>query len=631
MSGPKQWDVSRALVIASLFNFLHNVGNFCIFPFLTIILRQFGLSPPLVGIIMGAKHIVFALWAPFCSFVAKTNSKRRIIIISSLFFSAGAGLALTIFQPLQHDLVFRFCNASLPSKNRLTTPGVLDMEMFGPEDNASLMLTEAPRVTTLATTRVTSHSKKKVLADYAIETDIPSKILTGLVTTTSQPSYAATQSQTSTTFKTLPKMHAAERLAKPNHKTRTNESASLELGASSSFEKSSLAQGLHEDLNDSTVKLLPHTKASRHLVPKKRDLNGNLLQTEPFLDFEHKTFLVVLGIVLIWEMFASPLKWTADDSLYEYLDFVDATDRHDKIWIWRYLGACLGSCSIVFLINELNCFSILGLPRVYLHFYSYSAFMFITLFLGTMYPIHVSKATEHTSKTFKALGLMGSDGHIVLLSLTVFIMGAVRSSADNFLFWQLQDIGSSELYMGLSVALSLFSEIVLYFLKYKLMKTFSFKWMVALGLFCQAIQLLYYSFLWSPWAVLPIQMLGAFSSSFLLWAVKSQVDDVATPGTERSIQLVLHCLSHQCGASVGSFAGGFVISSFSLPILFQACSVSVAAWILIFLVIQPKLPQTKKINYSRLLAPDNSDMSDSEDEQERDWLVKAMKEENKIW
>ncbi|XP_018423801.1 PREDICTED: major facilitator superfamily domain-containing protein 6-like [Nanorana parkeri] len=629
MSAPKQWDISKALAVASLFNFFHSVGNFCVFPFLTIFFRHFGLSPPLVGIIMGAKHMVYALWAPFCSFVAKTNSKRRIIIFCSLLLSAVASGILTFFPPLQQGMVFRYCNVSLSLANKQTTPGALDMEMFGPEDNGSFVLPEPPKVTTMATVIITSLSNTTTIAEPAGEAQMTSKTLKKLHAAPPHHPDLTAHLRTSTTRK-LSKTDASKRHTKPKDRITTSEQSTGGLERRTYSPEAVVRPSIAEEPQADGNSPIPQ-QPQAIFVPKKRDLSKKAAQPEHFLDGEHNIFLVVLGIVIFWEIVASPLEWTADDSVYEYLDFVDATDRHEKIWIWRYLGACLGAFSIVFLMDNVNCFFIPNFPRVYLHFYGYSAFMMITLLLSTWYPIHVSKKTEHASKTIKALGLMGSDGRIILLSITVFLMGAVRSTADNFLFWKMQDLGSSELYMGLSVVLVLVSEIVFYAFKGKLMRSLTFKWMVALGLLCQAVEFLYYSFFWAPWAVLPIQVSSAFSNGVLLWAIRSQIDDVATPGMERSIQLVLHCLSHHCGASLGSFASGFVISSFNLEILFQSCCVTLLVWLLMFLVIQPRLPQTKKINYSRLLAPDNSDMSDSEDEQERDWLVKAMKDDGKIW
>lgn len=85
------------------------------------------------------------------------------------------------------------------------------------------------------------------------------------------------------------------------------------------------------------------------------------------------------------------------------------------------------------------------------------------------------------------------------------------------------------------------------------------------------------------------------------------------------------------GASLGSFVGGFVVTHFSLAVLYQASCVVLLLWLVLFLSIQPKLPQEQKINYSKLLAVEASDTSDSEQGTERDWLVKAMREEHSDW
>ncbi|DAA18719.1 TPA: major facilitator superfamily domain containing 6-like [Bos taurus] len=103
------------------------------------------------------------------------------------------------------------------------------------------------------------------------------------------------------------------------------------------------------------------------------------------------------------------------------------------------------------------------------------------------------------------------------------------------------------------------------------------------------------------------------------------------PGTERPLSAVFR--AHVCGsgASLGSFVGGFVVMRFSLPVLYQACCVLLLLWLALFLSIQPRLPQERKINYSKLLTVEASDTSDSEQGTERDWLVKAIREEHSDW
>ncbi|XP_040293432.1 major facilitator superfamily domain-containing protein 6-like [Bufo bufo] len=613
MSVTKQWDVSRALAMAGLFHFFHGIGKFCLIPFLTIFFRHLGLSPALVGIIIGLKHMVHVFWAPVCSFMAKTNSKRRVLITASLLLSAGTGLAFTFFPPLERDIVLRYCNGSLPWKEKLTTPGAIDLVLFGPEDNTSLLVPKVSPTPQLGPVMITKPSSDKLVENLTMKA----------ITTENEDTIDRTLALSSHTqlFQT----------STPHQKRRkpvTKQTPAREKSTSHNDEVVDISS--HVGSSPSPVPSPKHKPSNHSAHSKKvRDVSLAFPVLEHLLDNEHKIFLVVLGMIMVWSIFAAPLKWIADDSLYEYLDFVDATDRHGKVWIWGHMGACIGSCTIVLWIENLHCFLTTDIPRIYLHFYSYSAFMVITVFLSVLYPIHVSKKSEHANKTIKALGLIGSDGRVILLSITVFLTGAIWSTAHNFLFWRMQDVGSTELYMGLSVAVALFSEVTLHSFKGKLLRVFSLKWTVVIGLGCLAVQMVFYSFLWTPWAVLSIQVLSAFSNGALIWAVNAQTNDVATPGTERSLQLVLHCLSHDCGAGVGSFAGGFIIGSFGLPVLFQACSVTLLLWICMFLLVHPRLPHIKKINYSRLLAADNSDMSDSDDDQERDWLVKAMKDDGK--
>ncbi|NP_001087560.1 major facilitator superfamily domain-containing protein 6-like protein A isoform X1 [Xenopus laevis] len=604
MSSTKQWDISKALTVATLFYFFHNVGKFCLMPFLTLYFRQLGLGAPLVGIIFGFKHAVHLLWAPLCSFLAKNHHKQRFFIMTSLLLSAGVGSLFAYYPPLDKNIVSLFCNTSMPWKEQLNPP--IDISVSVDENLNTTYAAPTDHQTTTGALNTLPSSVGKLATDPAM-TSLDLEITTHQRFTDQFPVTSNTILE-----------HQTKNVLGSGKAQKVMSSKSA---ASNSKQRSSL--------NNHTSPYATHPNVSHHPSiheRKVRDIGIDF--TDNSLDPQHKIFLIVLVLVIIWEILAAPLEWIADDSLYEYLDFVDATDRHGKLWIWGYLGASMGSIFITFLVDNLNCFVIYDIPRVFFHFFCYGGFLIGTLFLSTLYPIHVSKKTEHSNKTVKALGFLGSDGRIVLTALTVFLLGAVGSTTQNFLFWQMQDVGSSELYMGLSIAVGLLSELTLYFFRNKLLKIFTFKWMVALGLFSLGVQCLYYSFLWAPWSVLAIQILNAFSSGVIWWAINSQVVDLASPGTERSLQLALRWLAYGCGSSTGSFASGFIISRFSLAVLYQACCITLLLWIIIFLLVQPKLPNTKKINYSRLLAADNSDMSDSDEEQDRDWLVTAMKDEN---
>ncbi|XP_044309651.1 major facilitator superfamily domain-containing protein 6-like [Varanus komodoensis] len=639
MSINSQWDVNKAVTLATLFHFLYSAGNACTLPFLTLYFRQLGLTAPLVGIIIGLKHLITSLWAPLCSYLAKTHNKRKLLISGSLLCSVGASLLLSLVPPLSKNIVHNYCNMSQHPGKLLTATQVPDRSMIS---LSTLNISPAPNDKMTPTELLGMVSKDLVSTGKPAVTvtplnmyssvNIPSAINSGLNDTTIG-AQQFTGLTSGTSWKEI--SPGGQMLEAPVPVKAARSSITDIMNSRENAQKNgSSRRNISFVSHTAPVPPMEAPYILKNLSGRweiEQDESSQLLQGTDFLDSEHQVFLMVLGAVVLWELLAAPLGWMVDDSLYEYLDFVDAADKYGNLWIWSYLGASVGVCSIAVFVDQLDCFLSTNIPRFSVHFYGYALLITLTLLVSVFFPVHVSKKNEHVNKTGKALNLIGSDGRTILSAVTVFLTGAIGSTVQNFLFWQMQDQGSSELYMGLSVAIGLIAEILLYFFKSKLLRALSGGGTVAMSLSCLAAQLLYYSFLWNAWAVLPIQIFCAFSNGALWWAVNMLADDIATPGTERSLHLVLQGLSCGCGASLGSFAGGFVVNSFGLAVLYRACSITLMLWLILFMIVQSKLPRQKRINYSRLLAADSSDMSDSDDDyydKERDWLVKAMKDEN---
>ncbi|NXE08479.1 MF6LB protein, partial [Lophotis ruficrista] len=598
----EQWDVGRALALSGLFRLLQGAGRACAAPFLTLYLRHLGLPAPLVGVVAGAQHLAAALWAALCSRCPKGRRNRRLLVAGSLLGSAGASLLLTLIPPAGGDAGYRYCNASQQPGDRGATttvpgPGTSSHSVVSTSAATNAKAVWKETVKTTADVLIASRKPTLTMNWETREPEIPAPYrppLRGLAKETSSLGSAA---------------------------TNVVDSAEESLYATENNELS---------LIPTTLPTVGDAYTSRNLSDHWKDAQDVSFEVVQniFQDREHQIFLMVLGAVVLWELLATSLEWTVDESLYEYLDFVDATDRYGKLWIWSYLGASVGACSIAIFVDQLNCFLSSTITRLAVHFYGYALLVTLSLIVTVFFPVHVPKRTDHVNKTAKALALLWSDGRALLHAVTVFLTGAAGSAVQNFLFWQMEDQGSSELYMGLSVAVGLLAEILLYFFKGKLLRTFSSSKIVAVSLSLLAVQLLCYSFLWTVWSVLLTQILSAFSSGALWWVVNVTVDDIATPGMERSLHAVFQSLCYAGGASLGSFAGGFVVKHFGLAVLYRACCLSLVLWLFLFLIVQSKLPQQKKINYSRLLAADSSDMSASDEENERDWLVKAMKDES---
>ncbi|XP_057717535.1 major facilitator superfamily domain-containing protein 6-like [Corythoichthys intestinalis] len=360
----------------------------------------------------------------------------------------------------------------------------------------------------------------------------------------------------------------------------------------------------------------------------KEEGQQDFLSSLKMMDVQRQLFFLILITVSVWELVAAPLEWTADDGLYDYLDFADASDHYSSTGLCPVLGAAFGVAGSGLLVSQLNCFIVGHTSRSIVHFLCYAGVSALALPVAAFLPLYLNKQRVTANRLIKAVQLMHGSRRATLCAVTALLVGMTRSTVDNFLTWQMQDHHSTELHMGVSLGLASLSQAAFAFLAVRLTRLLSSGRLLTLGAAALGLQCLYYSFLWGPWAALPVQLLSSFSCGAFWWAVKVQSDDVATPGTERSIRRLYNALSLDLGSALGSFAGGFAVRWFGLVWLFRGVAAALILWCSCLPLLQWNAPHQYRINYSRLLAADGSETSDSESEQERDWLDKAMEDDH---
>lgn len=136
MKRSKQINVRRALALAGLFNFLLNCSRACLLPFLTLFLRQLGLSPTIIGVLIGTKHLITVVWSPASSLLFKLYNKRRVAISCTLALSAVLPLLLLLLPSLNSDPSPHTVVCHLSNTSEATTPhshqGILPVTTAGP-------------------------------------------------------------------------------------------------------------------------------------------------------------------------------------------------------------------------------------------------------------------------------------------------------------------------------------------------------------------------------------------------------------------------------------------------------------------------------------------------------------------
>ncbi|XP_059342033.1 major facilitator superfamily domain-containing protein 6-like [Ammospiza nelsoni] len=653
----ERWDVGRALALAALFRGLQGAGRGCAEPFLPLYLRLLGLPAPLVGAAAGAR-LLAALAVPLCC--PRGRAGRLLLLLGTALGSAGASLALTLIPPAG-DAAHTGCSlqlglpgslpAPLPSVLPSALPSPVPTPVPSPVPSPGRSSDRALNPSAVPHTRAVPGRAGTRAADVVAASREPalgSSASQGLLGTA-----GALQKRGRGTGEGDPKGKGSSD-GRSGRTVKGIDQQTPEPGGPASYSPPSPglpeetpgsaatdpADNAEESLNategnePALFKTAPPAVGDTH-VPENLSNSGDAsLEAVQSVsqDRQYRVFLMVLGAVVLWELLATSLEWAMDESVYEYLDFVDATDRHGGLWPWGCVGAAAGACGVSVLVDRLPCSLGGSIPRLAVHFYAYAVLAVLSLTVSVSFASSNPRRSPRAPGLPKALSLLRGHGRALLFAGALFLVGAASSASHSFLPWQLQDQGGSELLVGLWVALGPLAELALHPLGPRLLRALPGGGAEALGLGALAAQLLSYSLLRVPWAALPLQALSGLGSGALRWHTQGTVRDVATPGTERALLALLRALG-TAGAGLGSLGAGFVVQLLGLPVLLRASCVGLGIWTLFSLIVRSRLPRQRKINYSRLLAADSSEMSDSEEESEKDWLVKAMKDEsfNRNW
>ncbi|TSK87505.1 Major facilitator superfamily domain-containing protein 6-like [Bagarius yarrelli] len=569
MKRSKQWDVRGAVGFAAFFHFLYSCATGCLLPFLTLYLRHLGLTAVMTGTIMAVKHLVALAWRPLSCILARRHNKRRTVITGSLVCSAAVALTLLLFPPTGNSTENKSCNISQLNNVPTTLRPRTTLQKFSPSVRYSAEHTINP---------IQKHNSTEYISAVPV-----------------------------------------------NISTLHNNQSTAETTTSSRS----------DGKNSSDVQKPSAGKRSRSLMKREQKqekitkIQYQFLESLKVMDTQQQMFFFIMMIMILWEILAAPLTWAADDGLHEYLDFVDATERHRAVKPWKLLGAAGGiGCSGI-LVSVLYC-----LIGTVLHFYAYALLMGLAVPLAALLPLYRHKREHVPGAGVKALQLVRGDSQAMLCAITAVLTGMAGSAVSDFLLWQLQDHNATELQMGIIMAVVPLCQAAFAPLNGCLSRLLKFHGrLLPLAILGLSLQCLSYSFLQTPWTILPSQVLAGISIGALWWSLEAQSADIASPGTELAVKRVFEGLYLDLGAGLGSVAGGFVVQKFGINTLFQGTAAVLGLWCVTLAMLQWRIPRQRRINYSRLLAADASEMSESESEQDNDWLEKAMEEDkgNNNW
>ncbi|KAI4488195.1 hypothetical protein M0804_005043 [Polistes exclamans] len=154
-----------------------------------------------------------------------------------------------------------------------------------------------------------------------------------------------------------------------------------------------------------------------------------------------------------------------------------------------------------------------------------------------------------------------------------------------FLFWHLQDYGGSPTLFGVASVINHISEIFAYFFSFKLIRQIGHVKVLCLGLAGNVIRFLYISWLINPWWVLPFEFIQGITHAAVWAACCSYIAHNTPQHLRSSAQGVLQGLHHGLGRGCGAVIGGMFVTAYGTTTTFRiyglTCLVVLAAFVFI--------------------------------------------------
>ncbi|XP_045213255.2 major facilitator superfamily domain-containing protein 6-like protein A [Mercenaria mercenaria] len=678
LDAPEPVNLVRSIFLCNLFNFFLAASKACLIPFLTIYLKRLGLSATQTGLIIGAKTLIGLVFAPLWSKCAVRCGRRRCVLMFSIFIMAVTYLSLTAVPSIDEEAFAAQC---ANTKNNFNVSQIADN--FSKQTTAKPALTTSvkPALTLLpnastentggitqpAGSNVTGTSSKNVTDLVVIGTSSPSENVEGKTTktevnvmTTVSTSKSTTVAPTTTAQ--IPQDQRTEQLLRnilvgvgmPEKKIRKLNSDEL-MELINDLIDTKAGEKL---FNEAIDKLSPEDKAilaglsrrRKRAVDADKD-SGSDSDTEKdegsesawrsfrkklvqqygeFRDHiratENEMFVVVLVILMVGESICCPIEKLADDGWFEFLESIDDMEKYGMQRIWSTLAYILVPVIVTLIVDNTNCLFGLSIHPFMLHFYLFAGFLGLTFLLAFFYPMVTSEKYKYASKVMKGMRVVCCNMRSLMFTVTLLIMGVIYSSYYNFLFWLLFDMGSKEVTFGVCIMIAALSEIPMLLFNDRLIKKVGNGGVIAISLLILSARCLYYSFLPTPWAVIPAEVTHAFTHTAMWWAVLSSPSFNTSPALSRSIRSILSSIYFGLGFAFGSIISGVIYENYGPAILFQAGAVLSVGWfpVLCLGVRCCKEKDRSHVKYTRLLNSD--DASDDSDSMEDDWLEQALKD-----
>lgn len=174
--------------------------------------------------------------------------------------------------------------------------------------------------------------------------------------------------------------------------------------------------------------------------------------------------------------------------------------------------------------------------------YGPSFFLLGFLMLVDLIPTYFLKVTDlkYSSNIWKDVGFLFSRIDIVYNILEIYFVGALSGFIWNYQFWFMQEIGSSQVLLGLATTFECLFEVPCFLVSGWIIKKIGHNNCNSVTLLFFGLRYLCFVVTYNPWWTLAIAFFHGPTFGLFYPSMTSYAKKVASPGTEATVQSLLH-------------------------------------------------------------------------------------------
>ena len=299
-------------------------------------------------------------------------------------------------------------------------------------------------------------------------------------------------------------------------------------------------------------------------------------------------FLILLLLILTAELIGAPILSLADTATLQTLRKEPYRYGHQLISAavgFGFMSIVTGSVLhyTVSEKDEINsCPEKMG-ERYKPVFYSSCALLLVTFFTTFKFKFQIYEGKEAGRCSFFHCFQYFNNLEYLLFAFLTFFTGLGAGLTDSFLFVHLIRLGATPLVLVVTTTVQSVSKAIFFYLSPKLILKYGNFPVIYAGMLTSVVTFFCYSFLASPWMVVPIESLSGLSYSCVWAAIVSYVG--APPKIGATLQGIVHSLHIGLGRGIGGLFGGMILLHYGFDVLFRSFSLIILVVVaIVFLV-----------------------------------------------